>query len=257
MAYASAVTSSGVRRVLAVGGGTASGGDPRGVFGRLVPRERRSDHHHDRHRLVALHSTTHAKSGVVAKKRAATKAAKKRAVAKSRSRPSRLPLGNCRPARRVVSQSQLAITRCTDEHDGAVGIPLGDRRRRHDSAHGAADHADTVGPKPYDPTKPIDLGGTPGVTPAQQARAEQLVRDTLRDLPRYANPATAYADGFRSIGDLLHRQRALRQVVVRRRRPHPRLEVSRVARLPVPQRCEDLGVRDVHAAVRGAVHGHT
>ncbi len=57
------------------------------------------------------------------------------------------------------------------------------------------------GPKPYDPSKPIDLGGEPGVTPAEQARAEQLVRDTLRDLPKYANPTTAYADGYRSIND--------------------------------------------------------
>jgi hypothetical protein len=56
-------------------------------------------------------------------------------------------------------------------------------------------------PKPYDPTKPIDLGGEPGVTPAEQARAEQLVRDTLRDLPRYASPATAYAAGYRTIED--------------------------------------------------------
>lgn len=58
-----------------------------------------------------------------------------------------------------------------------------------------------AGPKPYDPSKPIDLGGEPGVTPAEQARAEKLVRDTLRDLPKYANPATAYAAGYRSIGD--------------------------------------------------------
>jgi hypothetical protein len=57
------------------------------------------------------------------------------------------------------------------------------------------------GPKPYDPSKPIDLGGVPGVTPEEQARAEQLVRDTLRDLPRYADYHKAYADGFRSIND--------------------------------------------------------
>lgn len=58
-----------------------------------------------------------------------------------------------------------------------------------------------VGPKPYDPSKPIDLGGEPGVTPAEQHRAEQLVRDTLRDLPKYANQSVAYAAGYRSIGD--------------------------------------------------------
>jgi hypothetical protein len=55
--------------------------------------------------------------------------------------------------------------------------------------------------KPYDPTKPIDLSGTPGVTPAEQARAEQLIRDTLRDTKKYASPSAAYADGYRSIGD--------------------------------------------------------
>ena len=57
------------------------------------------------------------------------------------------------------------------------------------------------GPKPYDPAKPIDLSGTPGVTPAEQARAEQLIRDTLRDTKKYESPQGAYADGYRSIGD--------------------------------------------------------
>ena len=52
----------------------------------------------------------------------------------------------------------------------------------------------------YDPAKPINLCGTPGVTPAEQARAEQLVRDTIRDLPHWANVQT-YNEGYRSIGD--------------------------------------------------------
>jgi hypothetical protein len=55
--------------------------------------------------------------------------------------------------------------------------------------------------KPYDPAKPIDLSGTPGVSPAQQAAAENIIAVTLADLPRWADPATAEADGFRSIGD--------------------------------------------------------
>ena len=59
----------------------------------------------------------------------------------------------------------------------------------------------TEGPKPYDPTKPIDLGGNPDVTPAEQARAEQLVRATLKDIPRFASPAAAEAAGYRTIGD--------------------------------------------------------
>ncbi len=47
----------------------------------------------------------------------------------------------------------------------------------------------------------IDLSGTPGVTPAEQARAEKLVEDTIVDLRRYEFPAEAYAVGYRSIGD--------------------------------------------------------
>ena len=54
---------------------------------------------------------------------------------------------------------------------------------------------------PYDPARPIDLGGTPGVTPAQQAAAEQLVVLTLARLPQWADPAVAERAGFRSIGD--------------------------------------------------------
>jgi hypothetical protein len=57
--------------------------------------------------------------------------------------------------------------------------------------------------KTYDPSTGIDLSGTPGETPAQQRAAEQLVRQTLKDLPRYATEQAAYNAGFRSIGDRL------------------------------------------------------
>ena len=57
--------------------------------------------------------------------------------------------------------------------------------------------------EPYDPSKPIDLAGTPGVTPAEQHRAEALVRATIVDLRRYEDPAAAEAAGYRSIGDAL------------------------------------------------------
>jgi hypothetical protein len=56
-------------------------------------------------------------------------------------------------------------------------------------------------PKPFDPTKPIDLGGTPGVTPAEQHRAETLLRATIADLRRFEYPSEAVAAGYRSIGD--------------------------------------------------------
>jgi hypothetical protein len=58
-------------------------------------------------------------------------------------------------------------------------------------------------PKPYDPTKPIDLSGTPGVTPAEQHRAETLLRQTIVDLRKFRTPDEAYAAGYRTIGDRL------------------------------------------------------
>lgn len=80
----------------------------------------------------------------------------------------------------------------TAAHDDTVA--------HEDEAESADHHAATVA-KPYDPAAPIDLSGTPGVTPAQQARAENLIAITLDRLPRFADPAVAEAAGFRSIGD--------------------------------------------------------
>ena len=56
-------------------------------------------------------------------------------------------------------------------------------------------------PRPWDPTKPIDVSGVPGVTPEQEARATKLIQDSLTDLPKYADTAAAIADGYASIGD--------------------------------------------------------
>ena len=56
-------------------------------------------------------------------------------------------------------------------------------------------------PRPWDPTKPIDVSGVPGVTPEQEARATKLIEDSLKYLPKYADPAAAIADGYASIGD--------------------------------------------------------
>jgi hypothetical protein len=70
--------------------------------------------------------------------------------------------------------------------------------------HGAGGHDDAasaVPPRPYDATRPVDLGGVPGVSAEQQAEAEDLVTITLERLPQFADPATAEARGYRSIGD--------------------------------------------------------
>ena len=61
--------------------------------------------------------------------------------------------------------------------------------------------AAAVATKPYDPTQPIDLGGVPGVTPEQQAAAENLVALNIVRLPQWANFTVAEAAGYHSIGD--------------------------------------------------------
>jgi hypothetical protein len=56
-------------------------------------------------------------------------------------------------------------------------------------------------PRPWDPAQPIDVSGVPGVTAEQEARARTLIVESLKDLPKYADTATAIADGYTSIGD--------------------------------------------------------
>lgn len=94
----------------------------------------------------------------------------------------------------------------TDGHDHAHDDGTDHDSTDHDSTeHDSADHDGGHGadawPRPWDPTDPIDFSGVAGVTPEQQARAEQLVRDTLRDLPAFADVETAVALGYHSIGD--------------------------------------------------------
>jgi hypothetical protein len=60
-----------------------------------------------------------------------------------------------------------------------------------------------VPPVPYDPTKPLDFGGIPGVTPEQQAAAENLVAITLARLPKFADYKVAESLGWKSIGDCI------------------------------------------------------
>jgi hypothetical protein len=59
----------------------------------------------------------------------------------------------------------------------------------------------TVATKPPTLTSAINLSGTPGVTPAEQKRAENLIKATIIDLKRFETPVQAYAAGYRSIGD--------------------------------------------------------
>jgi len=64
------------------------------------------------------------------------------------------------------------------------------------------DHSNpAIAPVPYTGQLPVDLGGVPGVTPDQQAEAEDLVTRTIEDLPQFADPATLPARGWYPIGD--------------------------------------------------------
>jgi hypothetical protein len=84
--------------------------------------------------------------------------------------------------------------------DGGADHGHGDGAGMAGDAGHDADHGTSEG-RPFDPTMPIDLGGIPGVTPQQQAEAENLLAVTLLRLPQFADPAVAEARGYHSIGD--------------------------------------------------------
>ena len=89
----------------------------------------------------------------------------------------------------------------------ALGVPSVASAVNHDhgaghvSADGTTQVASAVPPRPFDPRLPIDLSGVDGVTPEEQARAENLLAATVLYLPRWSDPAVAEANGFRSIND--------------------------------------------------------
>ncbi len=109
------------------------------------------------------------------------------------------------PSAGVVGACGLVVTLLT------VPAMLAAGSHAHVGAHddrAAGGHSDTheagktvVAPKPYDPTKPVDLGGVPGVSAAQQERAEAFVERSIEKLPQFADESTLNAKGFYSIGD--------------------------------------------------------
>ena len=141
-------------------------------------------------------------------------------------RPPRVPLGLRRGALVVgVAGLSVAAMISAGSHSHAGGHAHGDEVAAGGHAHAGseagaehehpageehpagAEHADgeahaaAVPAKAYDPALPIDLGGVEGVTPTQQAAAENLIAITLLRLPQFADPAVAEAAGYKSIGD--------------------------------------------------------
>lgn len=101
----------------------------------------------------------------------------------------------------------------SDGHDhGTASGPIGELAAadalagdEHGDEHASPTIVDADGevvwPRPWDPAGPLDLGGVPGVSAEQEARARALVLDSLRALPQYATTESAIAAGYRSIGD--------------------------------------------------------
>jgi hypothetical protein len=103
------------------------------------------------------------------------------------------------PLAAAVSVTALAIPSMVSA--GNHRHAEGEAGHVHTTAEASSGTATVLPTKPYDPTKPIDLSGVPGVTPEEQARAENLIAVTLLRLPHFADPATASAAGYKSIQD--------------------------------------------------------
>lgn len=56
-------------------------------------------------------------------------------------------------------------------------------------------------PRAYDPAVGIDISGVPGVSVDQELRARDLIEQSLKLLPQWADTATAISGGWNSIGD--------------------------------------------------------
>lgn len=111
------------------------------------------------------------------------------------------------PARRIaavalVTVASLVLAACSSGTSGQ-SVPARDRRNVDPTTTTTAPAVTplAVGADGMvDPAK-VDLSGVEGVTPEEQARAEDLLRRTILTLPKWADPARAVADGFQSIGD--------------------------------------------------------
>jgi hypothetical protein len=112
----------------------------------------------------------------------------------ARSTPPRIGLAAPGALVAIVSVAAM-LTGATHVHSH------GDVGHTHGGTASAPIPDPSTWPRPFDPTQPIDFGGVPGVTPEQQARAETLVANTLRDLPQFADVTKVGALGFASIGD--------------------------------------------------------
>ena len=121
----------------------------------------------------------------------------------------------------------------------------------HSHGTGAAGVPAAVAPHPFDPALPIDLSGVPGVSPEEQARAENLLAATVMRLPQWADPAYDEAHGFFSIGDGVTGTEHYVNMAVHAGRRDARPRPARVAGVRHDRPPEEARRRDVHGARRG------
>ena len=120
----------------------------------------------------------------------------------------------------------------------------------HEGAGHGGQQALANWPRPFDPSKPIDLSGVEGVTAEQEAYGVELIESAKRDLPNYADAAVAEADGYRSIHDGGTGFEHLIKWELTRRRQDARFDQAGGARLRHRRWQARAGVGDVHRRAR-------
>lgn len=106
------------------------------------------------------------------------------------------------PRRLVLPRGVAAVAAAGIVVVAAAGVTGAiDHTGEHTNPDGTPVVIAAVPPRPFDPERPIDLGGVEGVSPQQQARAENLLASTVLRLPQWSEPEYAETKGFRSIGD--------------------------------------------------------
>lgn len=98
---------------------------------------------------------------------------------------------------RAATQSKTKTSSTTTTSSSTTTTTVHGHVQTSDQAKAAA----SGWPRPFDPNVPVNLNGIQGFTQEQAQRALTLIENTKRDLPTYANYATAIAAGYFSIGD--------------------------------------------------------
>ena len=98
---------------------------------------------------------------------------------------------------RAATQSKTKTSGTTTTSSSTTTTTVHGHVQTSDQAKAAA----SGWPRPFDPNVPVNLNGIQGFTQEQAQRALTLIENTKRDLPTYANYATAIAAGYFSIGD--------------------------------------------------------